>query len=147
MPKSLKKMILERDIRRALDRNEFVVHYQPFVNVITGQITGMEALVRWQHQQRGLILPEEFLSLAEDIRLIVSIDEWVLRNGMHTKQGLAGCRISARVYSSKSFCAHVSSTEYYGYYYLDPKRNNVGSTVFGAGNYRRDCYARYRNHH
>ncbi|HQU30092.1 MAG: EAL domain-containing protein [Planctomycetia bacterium] len=76
---SLKKMILERDIRRALDRNEFVVHYQPFVNVITGQITGMEALVRWQHQQRGLILPEEFLSLAEDIRLIVSIDEWVLR--------------------------------------------------------------------
>lgn len=76
---SLRKMIMERDIRRALNRNEFVVHYQPFMNITTGQITGMEALVRWQHPQRGLILPDEFLPLAEDIRLIVSIDEWVLR--------------------------------------------------------------------
>ncbi|TVM00998.1 MAG: hypothetical protein CV087_11995 [Candidatus Brocadia sp. WS118] len=76
---SLKKMIMERDIRRALDRSEFVVHYQPFMNITTGQITGMEALVRWQHPQRGLLLPEEFLPMAEDIRLIISIDEWVLR--------------------------------------------------------------------
>lgn len=76
---SMRKMIMERDIRRALERNEFIVHYQPFMNIITGQITGMEALVRWQHPQRGLILPEEFLPLAEDIRLIISIDEWVLR--------------------------------------------------------------------
>lgn len=76
---SLRKMIMERDIRRAIERNEFIVHYQPFMNIITGQIAGMEALVRWQHPQRGLILPEEFLPLAEDIRLIVSIDEWVLR--------------------------------------------------------------------
>ncbi|OQZ01590.1 MAG: hypothetical protein B6D35_02770 [Candidatus Brocadia sp. UTAMX2] len=77
---SLRKMIMERDIRRALERNEFTVHYQPFVNSITGQIVGMEALIRWQHPQRGLILPEEFLPLAEDTRLIVSIDEWVLRS-------------------------------------------------------------------
>lgn len=76
---SLRKMILERDIRRALDRSEFIVHYQPFMNIITGQIAGMEALIRWQHPQRGLLLPEEFLPLAEDTRLIISIDEWVLR--------------------------------------------------------------------
>ena len=76
--KSFAEMILERDIHRALERKEFVVYYQPQVNVNTGQIVGMEALVRWQHPHRGLISPVEFLPFAEETRMIVSIDEMVL---------------------------------------------------------------------
>ena len=76
--KSLEKMILESSLRRALDREEFVVYYQPLVNISTGKIAGMEALVRWLHPERGLILPEEFLALSENTRLIVFIDELVL---------------------------------------------------------------------
>ncbi len=76
--KSFAAMILERDIHRALERKEFVVYYQPQVNVDTGQIIGMEALVRWQHPHRGLLSPIEFLPFAEETRMIVSIDEMVL---------------------------------------------------------------------
>ncbi|MCF6156034.1 MAG: EAL domain-containing protein [Candidatus Brocadia sp.] len=75
---SFEKMIMERNLRRALDRGEFVVYYQPLVNIGTGQIVGMEALVRWRHPDRGLITPEEFLALSENTRLIVFIDELVL---------------------------------------------------------------------
>jgi diguanylate cyclase (GGDEF)-like protein/PAS domain S-box-containing protein len=77
--KSYEKMILERDLHRALERKEFVAHYQPQVDVCTGQIIGMEALVRWQHPERGLVLPGEFLSLAEDTRMIVPIDKLTLK--------------------------------------------------------------------
>lgn len=77
--KSFKKMAMETDLRRALEHKEFVVYYQPQININTGQIIGMEALVRWQHPDRGLISPSEFLSYAEDTRLIISIDEWVLQ--------------------------------------------------------------------
>ena len=76
--KSFEKMILENSLRSALDREEFVVYYQPLVNISTGQVAGMEALVRWLHPDRGLILPEEFLALSENTRLIVFIDELVL---------------------------------------------------------------------
>lgn len=77
--KSSSSMILEQDLYHALEHNEFVLHYQPQVDAGTGQITGMEALVRWQHPQRGLISPAEFLPFAEDTRMIVFIDEMVLR--------------------------------------------------------------------
>jgi diguanylate cyclase (GGDEF)-like protein/PAS domain S-box-containing protein len=76
--KSFEKMMLESSLRRALDREEFVVYYQPLVNISSGQVVGMEALVRWRHPDRGLILPEEFLALSENTRLIVFIDELVL---------------------------------------------------------------------
>ena len=77
--KSFKKMEMETNLRRALDHKEFVVYYQSQMDINTGQIIGMEALVRWQHPDRGLISPSEFLSYAEDTRMIISIDEWVLQ--------------------------------------------------------------------
>ncbi len=76
--KTYRKMIMENDLHRALEGREFKVFYQPQVDIDSGQIVGVEALLRWQHPDQGLILPEEFLQLAEDTRLIVSIDKLVL---------------------------------------------------------------------
>lgn len=70
---------LETDLRRALERQEFRVYYQPIVSLETGHITGFEALLRWQHPRRGLILPGEFIPVAEETGLIITMDRWVLR--------------------------------------------------------------------
>jgi diguanylate cyclase (GGDEF)-like protein len=72
-------MEIEADLRRALERDEFVVYYQPITSVKTQRISGVEALVRWQHPERGLLMPKDFISIAEETGLVVAIDQWVLR--------------------------------------------------------------------
>jgi EAL domain-containing protein (putative c-di-GMP-specific phosphodiesterase class I) len=69
---------IEAALRQALERDEFVLHYQPLVVLPSGVITGFEALVRWQHPERGLLLPDEFMQIAESTELVVALGEWVI---------------------------------------------------------------------
>ncbi len=77
--RALKRLHLENDLRQALQQDEFVVEYQPIVSLTTSQIVSFEALIRWQHPERGRITPEEFVPIAEETGAIVSIDRWVLK--------------------------------------------------------------------
>ena len=77
--RAVERQLIESHLHQALERQQFVLHYQPRINLRSGAITGAEALLRWQHPQWGLVAPARFISIAEDCGLIVPIGRWVLR--------------------------------------------------------------------
>ncbi|WP_413163142.1 EAL domain-containing protein [Capilliphycus salinus ALCB114379] len=74
---------LETDLRLALERQEFVLHYQPLISLTTGQIIGLEALIRWQHPERDLLFPDEFMSVAKETGLIIPMGQWAIKEACH----------------------------------------------------------------
>jgi EAL domain-containing protein (putative c-di-GMP-specific phosphodiesterase class I) len=97
------RMRLEADLRKALADDQFVVYYQPMVSMRTGEITGMEALIRWQHPERGLVPPNDFIPLAEATGLIRPLGLWVLRESCRQAMaweaagGARGLKLSVNV--------------------------------------------------
>jgi len=77
--RAVERQSIEENLRRALERQEFSLHYQPKINLRTGEITGAEALIRWTHPTRGPVSPAQFIPVAEDCGLILPIGRWVLR--------------------------------------------------------------------
>ncbi|SPQ00409.1 conserved hypothetical protein [Candidatus Sulfobium mesophilum] len=105
---------LETELRRAVERNEFILYYQPIIKMEGNEIIGFEALVRWQHPERGLILPPDFMEAAEDSGLIIPIGEWVVREAcrqmrqwqeqFHGYENLTvSVNISGKVFSQPNF--------------------------------------------
>jgi EAL domain-containing protein (putative c-di-GMP-specific phosphodiesterase class I) len=110
--RAVERQSLESGLRLALERQEFALHYQPQLNLETGAITGVEALIRWIHPERGLVPPAQFISIAEETGLILSIGQWVLHEACRQAKawmsaGLAPARmavnISAVQFRSKRF--------------------------------------------
>lgn len=100
--KSAERMRLETDLRRALQRQEFLLHYQPVMSSTAGTISSIEALIRWKHPDRGLLYPATFIPIAEESSMIVPLSEWVLRAACAQAQqwhvaGHPGVRIAVNI--------------------------------------------------
>ncbi|MHB8841133.1 MAG: putative bifunctional diguanylate cyclase/phosphodiesterase, partial [Candidatus Aquicultor sp.] len=117
--KAFERLAMENSMRKALEREEFIVYYQPIVDITTGRIISMEALIRWQHPALGLVSPAEFIPLAEETGLIVPIGEWALKtaceqNKAWQKSGLPEVRISvnlsARQFQQQNLVEMVNQT-------------------------------------
>lgn len=126
--RAVERQVIEAELRRALQRDEFLLYYQPQVNLESRTITGAEALIRWEHPERGLLQPLQFISIAEECGLIVPMGRWVLREAcMQAKrwQNAGLMRISIGVNVSVS---ELSSADF-----LEEVRDTLTATGFDPG--------------
>jgi len=103
------RMALESELRHAIEKGEFALHYQPRFDLASGAVVGIEALLRWEHPERGLVYPDKFIGVLEDSGLIVQVGEWVIKQASEQatawrKAGLTDARISVNV-SARQFQA------------------------------------------
>jgi diguanylate cyclase (GGDEF)-like protein len=108
--RAFERLALENSLRKALERKEFLLHYQPQLDMQTGEMVGTEALVRWQHPDLGLVYPAEFISISEETGLITQLGEWVLRtacaqNKAWQKAGLPPMTVAVNL-SARQFQQH-----------------------------------------
>lgn len=116
---ALERLTLENQLRRAVERDELVLYYQPKVDLVTQQITGAEALVRWRHPEQGIIMPAKFIPIAEETGLIVEIGQWVLRAACQQAKAWTVAGLPAL-----SMAVNVSSAQF--------KQRKVWQAVRGA---------------
>ncbi len=122
---------MENELRRAMERGELRVHYQPIVEISTGRTLGVEALVRWEHRDRGLVLPSEFIPLAEETGLVVPLGHWVLDEACRAlavlpKDLVLSVNLSGRQLLQPEFCTLLRETlEQRG---IDPARLRIELT-------------------
>ncbi|MFH2045975.1 MAG: EAL domain-containing protein [Pseudomonadota bacterium] len=110
------RLTMQNEMRQAMERNEFFLNYQPKFDTKTGELTGMEALIRWKHQEKGIIMPNTFIPIAEATGLIVPLGEWVLKEACH--QNMAWQAIG---YEPIKIAVNVSAIQF--------KRSNFLATV------------------
>jgi len=111
----LDRLAMESDLRRALERDELVLHYQPQVEAQTGRTVALEALVRWQHPDKGLVPPLDFIGIAEETGLIIPLGEWVMRTACAQaaawhKAGFAPLRMAVNVASQQLLQSDLVAT-------------------------------------
>ncbi len=99
---AVERFSMERDLKKALERDEFVLYYQPQINLADRKIVGAEALIRWIHPKKGMIMPDKFIHIAEETDLIIDINKWVLQaaskqNHEWTKAGLNSIRVAVNL--------------------------------------------------
>jgi diguanylate cyclase len=116
---------LESGLRGALSRGEFELHYQPKVRLATGEITGAEALIRWHHPDRGNILPNLFIPIAEESHLIVQIGEWVLREACRQAQAWRNCDLKI-----DQIAVNISAIEFQAPGFLERVKTILEETGF-----------------
>jgi diguanylate cyclase (GGDEF)-like protein len=121
--RAVERQSLEHGLRRALERQEFILHYQPKMDLGSGAMIGAEALIRWRHPDRGLLLPTQFVPIAEDSGLIVPIGRWVLREACRQAQAWQDARLRPM-----PVAVNVSVVEFWSPEFLDGVRRILEQT-------------------
>ena len=112
--RAVERQSIEASLRRALERQEFSLHYQPKINLRTGEIAGAEALIRWTHPTRGVVSPAEFIPIAEDCGLILPIGKWVLREACEQARAWVDAGLSLG-----TIAVNISAMEFRGENFLE----------------------------
>ncbi|MHB8743461.1 MAG: EAL domain-containing protein [Sulfuricaulis sp.] len=116
--KAMQRVTMDRELHRALKHSEFVLYYQPMVDISGGQVTCLEALLRWQHPEKGLLPPLSFIPLLEETGLIIPVGDWILRTACRQIKALQNIgfsqlrmavNVSARQFSQKDFALNLGS--------------------------------------
>lgn len=123
-----RRLALEQELRQALEREEFVLHYQPVIDLQTGEVAQVEALVRWQHPQRGLVGPLEFIPLMEETGLIKVLGAWILRS-----VGIQGSAWRARYPRVPRISVNVSGCQFSEREFVDSVLGNLGASGLHPG--------------
>ncbi len=121
--RAVERQSLEEGLRRALERHEFALHYQPKINLRTGAITGAEALLRWTHPTRGAVSPAEFIPVAEDCGLVLPIGAWVLREACEQARAWVDAGLPAM-----SIAVNISALEFRNETFLEDLLGILGET-------------------